>query len=175
MTVERENEFWSARIAMLAELAHADALAIVLRPREGTFVTYAAHNVAHQSAWSGPDRSSLLVTALGGVAADGAVNVPLLDGQVALAMRALPVEWRQHRIGALAALRASGPFSDEESADLGRLAQLVALELVEENTFWRMQRAAAELEVRTKASTELHNEVPWPPDPALAGLAQQRL
>jgi len=165
MTVERDNEFWSARIAMLAELACADALAIVLRPREGPFVTYAAHNVAPQSAWSGTDRSALLVTALGGAAADGAVNVQLLDGQVALAMRALPVEWRQHRIGALAALRVSGPFSDEESTNLGRLAQLVALELVEENTFWRMQRAAAELEARTKASTELQEIVRAERDP----------
>ncbi len=165
MTVERDNEFWSARIAMLAELARADALAIVLRPREGSFVTYAAHNVAPQSAWSGTDQSALLVTALGGAAADGAVNVQLLDGQVALAMRALPVEWHQHRIGALAALRVSGPFSDEESTNLGRLAQLVALELVEENTFWRMQRAAAELEARTKASTELQEIVRAERDP----------
>jgi len=108
MTVERDNEFWSARIAMLAELAHADALAIVLRPREGSFVTYVAHNVAPQSAWSGADQSALLVAALGGASADGAVNVPLLDGQVALAMRALPVEWRQHRIGALVIRGAGG-------------------------------------------------------------------
>lgn len=178
MTVERESEFWSARIAMLAELAHADALAIVLRPREGSFVTYAAHNIGAQSAWSGADQSSLLVAALGGASADGAVNVPLLDGQVALAMRALPVEWRQHRIGALAALRASGPFSDDESTNLARLAQLVALELVEENTFWRMQRAAAELEARTKASTELQEIVRAERDPdtllesATSGLAR---
>jgi signal transduction histidine kinase len=178
MTVERESDFWSARIAMLAELAHADALAIVLRPRDDSFVTYAAHNVSPQSAWSGADQSALLVTALGGAAADGAVSVPLLDGQMALAMRALPVEWRQHRIGALAALRTSGPFSDEESTNLGRLASLVALELFEENTFWRMQRAAAELEARTKASTELQEIVRAERDPdtllesATSGLAR---
>src|SRR5438270_13623956 len=87
MTVEREGEFWSARIAMLAELAHADALAIVLRPRDESFVTYAAHNVSPQSAWSGPAQTALVVAALGGAAADGAVSIPLLDGQVALAMR----------------------------------------------------------------------------------------
>jgi signal transduction histidine kinase len=165
MTVERESEFWSARIAMLAELAHADALAIVLRPRDESFVTYAAHNMSPESAWSGATPSSLLAVALSGADADGAVSVPLLDGQVALAMRALPVEWRQHRIGALAALRVGGPFDPEESANLSRLASLVALELVEENTFWRMQRAAAELEARTKASSELQEIVRAERDP----------
>jgi signal transduction histidine kinase len=178
LTVEREGEFWPTRIAMLAELAHADALAIVLRPRDETFVTYAAHNVSAQSAWSGAAQASLLAAALGGGAGDGAVSVPLLDGRVAVAMRALPVAWREHRIGALAALRVGGPFSDEESVNLGRLASLVALELVEENTFWRMQRAAAELEARTKASTELQEIVRAERDPdtllesATSGLAR---
>jgi signal transduction histidine kinase len=178
LTVEREGEFWPTRIAMLAELAHADALAIVLRPRDETFVTYAAHNLSAQSAWNGATQASLLAAALGGGAADGAVSVPLLDGQVAVAMRALPVAWREHRIGALAALRVGGPFSDEESVNLGRLASLVALELVEENTFWRMQRAAADLEARTKASTELQEIVRAERDPdtllesATTGLAR---
>ena len=53
MTVEREGEFWPTRIAMLAELAHADGLAIVLRPRDESFVTYAAYNVNAESAWTG--------------------------------------------------------------------------------------------------------------------------
>jgi signal transduction histidine kinase len=163
---------------MLAELAHADGLAIVLRPREESFVTYAAHNVNPESAWTGATQTSLLTAALGGGPGDGAVSVPLLDGRTAVAMRALPVAWQEHRIGALAALRVSGPFSDEESASLGRIASLVALELVEENTFWRMQRAAAELEARTKASTELQEIVRAERDPdtllerATSGLAR---
>ena len=178
MTVEREGEFWPTRIAMLAELAHADALAIVLRPRADSFVTYAAHNVSPESAWRGGAQTALLTSALGGGPGDGAVNVPLIDGRVATAMRALPVAWREHRIGALAALRVSGPFSDEESTNLARLAALVALELVEENTFWRIQRAAAELEARTKASSELQEIVRAERDPdtllerATSGLAR---
>jgi signal transduction histidine kinase len=178
LTVEREGEFWPTRIAMLAELAHADALAIVLRPREESFVTYALHNVNPDSAWNGPTQTSVLTSALGGGSGDAAVSVPLLDGRTAVAMRALPVAWQEHRIGALAALRVSGPFSDEESASLGRIASLVALELVEENTFWRMQRAAAELEARTKASTELQEIVRAERDPetllerATSGLAR---
>src|SRR5438132_1536794 len=159
MTVEREGEFWPTRIAMLAELAHADGLAIVLRPHGQTFVTYAAHNVSPESAWNGAAQTSLLSSALAGGPGDGSVNVTLLDGRAAVAMRAVPVAWREHRIGALAGLRVSGPFSDEESARLSRLAALVALELVEENTFWRIQRAAAELEARTKASSELQEIV----------------
>src|SRR4029077_13667993 len=155
VTVEREGEFWPTRIAMLAELAHADALAVVLRPRDEALVTYAAHNVSGHTAWGSVVPSALLATALAGGSDDAAVSVPLLDGRVASAMRAIPVAWREHKIGALAALRVGGPFSDEESIALARLASLVALELVEENTFWRIQRAASELEARTKASSEL--------------------
>ena len=178
MTVEREGEFWPTRIAMLAELAHADALAIVLRPRDDSFVTYAAHNVSPDLAWNGTAQTSLLLSALGGGPGDGAVSVALLDGRIAVAMRALPVAWREHRIGALAALRVSGPFNDDESVALGRLASLTALELVEENTFWRIQRAAAELEARTKASTDLQEIVRAERDPetllerATSGLAR---
>ena len=112
-----------------------------------------------ESAWNGAAQTSLLSSALAGGPGDGSVNVTLLDGRAAVAMRAVPVAWREHRIGALAGLRVSGPFSDEESARLSRLAALVALELVEENTFWRIQRAAAELEARTKASSELQEIV----------------
>ena len=165
MTVEREGEFWPTRIAMLAELGHADALAIVLRPRDASFVTYAAHNVSAEAAWDGPAQSALLASALDGGPGDGAVGVALLDGRTATAMRALPVAWREHQIGALTALRVTGSFSDEESLVLDRLASLVALELVEENTFWRMQRAAADLEARTKASTELQESVRAERDP----------
>ena len=180
VTVEREGEFWPTRISMLAELAHADALAVVLRPHGEAFVTYAAHNVNGGSAWSAAAAAALLAGAFdgGGSQADGAVAIPLIDGRVALAMRALPVAWKEHRIGALAALRVSGPFSDAESMNLERLAALIALELVEENTFWRIQRAAAELEVRTKASTELQEIVRAERDPetllerATTGLAR---
>jgi signal transduction histidine kinase len=166
MTVEREGEFWPTRIAMLAELARADALAVVLRPHGDPFVTYAAHNVSGASAWDGAAAGSLLAGAFDGSSADGAIAIPLIDGRVASAMRALPIAWKDHRIGALAALRVSGPFSDAESADLARLAGLIALELVEENTFWRIQRAAAELEARTKASSELQEIVRAERDPA---------
>jgi signal transduction histidine kinase len=178
VTVEREGEFWPTRIAMLAELARADALAIVLRPRDGSFVTYAAHNLSPESAWGGSAQAALLVTALDGGAIAGAVDVPLLDGRAAVAMSALPVAWADHRIGALAALRVGDPFTDQESTNLLRLAALVALELVEENTFWRIQRAAAELQARTKASNELQELVRAERDPeallerATSGLAR---
>src|SRR5438270_592882 len=85
MTVEREGEFWPTRIAMLAELAHADGLAIVLRPHGQTFVTYAAHNVDPASAWSGAAQTSLLARATSGLArvfaADG-VSIMLVDNGV---------------------------------------------------------------------------------------------
>ena len=177
VTVEREGEFWPTRIAMLAEIAHADALAVVLRPRDEALVTYAAHNVS-AGAWNGAVPGALLASALAGGSDSAAVSVPLLDGRTAVAMRAVPVAWREHRIGALAALRVGGPFGDDESTALSRLASLVALELVEENTFWRIQRAAAELEVRTKASTELQELVRAERDPdtllerATSGLAR---
>ncbi len=176
--MEREGEFWPTRIAMLAELAHADALAVVLRPHGDPFVTYAAHNVGGPAAWNGPSATALLAGAFDGMAAVGTVDVPLADGRVAIAMRALPVAWRDHRIGVLAALRVSEPFSDTDAVNLARLAGLVALELVEENTFWRIQRAAAELEARTKASSELQEIVRAERDPdtllanATTGLAR---
>jgi len=178
MTVEREGEFWPTRIAMLSDLARADALAIVLRPQGAALIPYAAHNVSGGSSWSTAAEMSLLAAAFDGSPADGAVTLPLIDGRVAVAMRALPVAWNDHRIGALAAFRVSGPFSDAESTTLARLAALIALELVEENTFWRIQRAAAELEVRTKASSELQELVRAERDPdallerATSGLAR---
>jgi len=178
LTVEREGEFWPTRIAMLAELAGADALAIVLRPRDASFVTYAAHNVSPERAWGGGAQAALLGSALDGGPGDGAVSVPLLDGRAATAMSAVPVAWGAHRIGALAALRVDGPFTDQDATHLMRLAALVALELVEENTFWRIQRAAAELQARTKASNELQELVRAERDPetllerATAGLAR---
>src|SRR5690242_20428679 len=115
MTVDKDGEFWSIRIAMLSALAHADALAVVLRPRDDELVTYAAHNVAPTGAWSGTAQASLLASALGGGPGEGPVLLPLLDGRTAVAMRAQPIHWQDHRIGALAALRVGGPFGDEES------------------------------------------------------------
>ena len=164
MSVEREGEFWPTRIAMLSELAHADGLAVVLRPHGASFVTYAAHNVSPGSTWSSATETSLLVVALDGASVEGGVKIPLTDGRVAVAMRALPVVWNEHRIGALVALRVSGPF-DADTTTLERVAALIALELVEENTFWRIQRAAAELEARTKASSELQGIVRAERDP----------
>ncbi len=178
MTVEREGEFWPTRIAMLAELAQTDALAVVLRPHGDAFVTYAAHNVSGPAAWDGATSAALLAGAFDGTAAAATVDIPLVDARVALAMHAVPVAWRDHRIGALAALRVSGSFSDTDVVNLARLAGLVALELVEENTFWRIQRAAAELEVRAKASSELQEIVRAERDPdtllanATSGLAR---
>src|SRR5947209_9974671 len=159
MTIEHDREFWPTRIAMLAGLARADALAIVLRPRDASFVTYAAHNVTAESVWDRSVESGLLGAALDGDSTDGAVAVTLADGRTATAMRALPVTWAEHRVGVLAALRVSRTFDDEDAEILGRLASLVALELVEENTFWRIQRSAAELEARTRASAELQESI----------------
>jgi signal transduction histidine kinase len=179
MSVEREGEFWPTRIAMLAGIARADALAIVLRPHGDAFVTYAAHNIAPDAAWSGADRAGLLAGAFAADgAADGAVQAPLADGRTAAALRVVPVAWAEHRIGVLAAFRVGGPFSDGESATLDRLAALAALELVEENTFWRIQRAAAELDARRKASSALQEIVRAEKDPetlltqATSGLAR---
>ncbi len=179
VTVEREGEFWPTRIAMLAELARADALAVVLRPHGDAFVTYAAHNVNGDAAWTGLAQSSLLAAAFeAGGSGDAAIQMPLTDGRIAIAMRTVPVAWKEHRIGALAALRVSGPFDPAETADLARLAALIALELVEENTFWRIQRSAAELDARTKASSELQGIVRAERDPdallerATTGLAR---
>lgn len=178
MSVEREGEFWPTRMAMLAGLAHVDALAVVLRPRDDELVTYASHNVSPSGAWSGLAQASLLASALGGRSDGGPVRLALLDGRVADAMRAIPIAWQEHRIGALAALRVARSFNDDDAAMLEQLASLVALELVEENTFWRIQRAAADLEARTKASTELQEIVRAERDPegllerATTGLAR---
>jgi len=159
MTIEHDGEFWPTRIAMLAGLARADGLAIVLRPRDASFVTYAAHNVSAECVWDRAVEDGLLGAALAGDPSDGEVAVPLADGRTATAMRALPVTWAEHRVGVLAALRVDAPFGDDDAEILGRLASLVALELVEENAFWRIQRAASEHEARTRASAELQEGI----------------
>jgi signal transduction histidine kinase len=179
MTIEAERAFWPTRIAMLARLARADALAVVLRPQGDPFVTYAAHNMAAGTAWTAGGPAALLVAAFDGLeTADTPVSIPLADGRVANAMRAVPVDWTERRIGALAALRVGAPFSPSEVADLRRLAELVALELVEENTFWRMQSAATDIGERTRAASDLREVVRAERDPdallarATSGLAQ---
>lgn len=179
MSVEREGEFWPTRIGMLAAIAGADALAVVLRPQGEAFVTYAAHNIAPEAVSAGADRAALLAGALVQQgAAEGAVQAPLADGRTAVALRAVPVAWAAHRIGVLAAFRVAGPFADADCVTLDRVAALAALELVEENTFWRIQRAAAELDARRKASSALQEIVRAEKDPetllaqATSGLAR---
>lgn len=142
-----------------------DGLAVVLRPR-GEPVTYAAQN----GAWNGAFQAGLRESAFGGAPTDGPVDLALLDGSSAIAMCVLPVAWRHQRIGVLAALR-TGPVADGDVATAATLAAPIALERVQENAFWRIQRVAAELEARIRAPSELHEIVraDRDPDSLLAG------
>ncbi|TMG42301.1 MAG: hypothetical protein E6H91_17125, partial [Chloroflexi bacterium] len=52
MTLRLDADFWSARMAYLAKLARADAIAVVLQMKGNGYVTYVAHNLPTETKWS---------------------------------------------------------------------------------------------------------------------------
>ena len=177
MSVGLDADFWAARMAYLARLAHTDALAVVLHMRDEGYVTYVAHNLAGDPAWGDPSRSPLFAKAFNErVAAERAVAMPLADGRTAEHLYVLPVTWKEQLVGALAGLRVDGVFGAEDVSALTRVAELVGLELAEANALWRAQRAREDVESRVKATRDMQNAVRSERDPtALLGRATTQL
>src|SRR5213594_944073 len=158
MTLRLDHDFWSARMAFLAELAHADAIAVVLQTKAEGYVTYVAHNVPIDTTWREGVAAALLAKAVGDRTTDQAataVAVPLADGRIAKGLAVAPVVWKDQLVGGLAAMRVGNVFGPEEIAGLTRVGELVGLELAEANTLWRAQRQQQEAETRLKAARDV--------------------
>lgn len=152
MSVRLDAEFWSARMAYLAQLAHADAIAVVLQIPEEGFVSYASHNLPSDPGWNGAPAASLLERAFADrQGAQAAAVLPLADGRASAALLVRPIVWSDQLVGALGALRASGAFDEREAAEAGRIADLVGLELAEATALRRAQAQQTDLESRMRA------------------------
>ena len=162
-----DADFWAARMAYLARLAHTDALAVVLQIRDEGYVTYVAHNLAGDTAWGDPLRAPLFAKVFSErQAAERAVAMPLADGRTAENLYVLPVTWKDQLVGALAGLRVDGVFGPDDVSSLTRVAELVGLELAEANALWRAQRSRDEVESRVKATRDMQDAVRSERDPS---------
>lgn len=162
-----DADFWAARMAYLARLAHTDALAVVLQIRDEGYVTYVAHNLAGDPEWGNPLRAPLFAKVFSErQAAERAVAMPLADGRTAENLYVLPVTWKDQLVGALAGLRVDGEFGPDDVMALTRVAELVGLELAEANALWRAQRSRDEVESRVKATREMQDAVRSERDPS---------
>lgn len=162
-----DADFWAARMAYLARLAHTDALAVVLQMRDEGFVTYVAHNLSGDPGWADPSCAPLFAKVFTDQQpAAGQVAVPLADGRAAGQLQVLPVVWKGQLVGALAGLRVGAAFDAEDASSLARVAELVGLELAEANALWRAQRSRDEAETRVKAARQMQSAVRSERDPA---------
>ena len=156
MSARPDADFWSARMAFLGKLAHADAIAVVLEVASDGFVTYAGDNLPSDPGWNGAVARPLIRESFDARAAGQApVVLPLADGRAAATLFAAPIVWSDQLVGALVALRAAGEFSDDEGTEIARLADLVGLELAEATVLRRAQSQQAELETRLRAEAKV--------------------
>jgi signal transduction histidine kinase len=154
MSMRMDADFWSARMAYLAKLAHGDALAVVLEVAGEGFVTYVADNLAADP-WNGPAIAPVLRRAFDRrESSQIAGSFVLADGTTASVMGISPIVWNEQLIGALAALR-TGPFDDREAAELARVADLVGLELAESTAARRADTQRVEVETRLRATSKI--------------------
>ena len=139
---ERDRDFWSTRVAALASLAAADALAVVLPLPDGRYVAYAEHNVGQDRAWLDGPAQYLVWSAVKQrtVHRRAETQVPLRDGTIANSLAVAPIPWGDRIVGALVSLRCAETYETTVGAPTEDLARLVGLELAVSSV---LQRAAA--------------------------------
>src|SRR5438094_2565448 len=145
-------------MAYLAKLARADAIAVVLQMKGNGYVTYVAHNLPGEVAWGNGAAAALLGKAFAQRVPDqttDGVAIPLADGRTADALAVSPVVWKDQLVGGLAALQVGRAFGADDVAGLGRVAELVGLELAEANALWRAQRQQQDAETKLRATRDL--------------------
>ena len=128
---ERDRDFWSTRVAALATLAAADALAVVLPLPDGRYVAYAEHNVGQDRAWLDGPAQYLIWSAVKQrtVHRRAETEVPLRDGTIANSLAVAPIPWGDRIVGALVSLRCAETYEPTVGAPTEDLARLVGLEL----------------------------------------------
>src|SRR5207253_2550580 len=145
-------------MAYLAKLARADAIAVILHMKGEGYATYVAHNLPTETKWSQGMPAAMLAKAMSERSTEQAtsgVALPLSDGRLADTLAVSPVIWKDQVVGGLAAMLAGRAFSAEDLASLGRVGDLIGLELAEANALWRAQRQGQDAEAKLKASRDL--------------------
>src|SRR5438067_641996 len=145
-------------MAYLAKLARADAIAVILNLKGEGYATYVAHNLPTETKWSQGMPAAMLAKAMSERSTEQAtsgVALPLSDGRLADTLAVSPVIWKDQVVGGLAAMLAGRAFSAEDLASLGRVGDLIGLELAEANALWRAQRQGQDAEAKLKASRDL--------------------
>jgi signal transduction histidine kinase len=158
LTLRLDADFWNARMAYLAKVARADAIAVILNLKGEGYATYVAHNLPTETKWSEGLPSVMLAKAMSDRATDQAtsgVTLTLSDGRAADTLAVSPVVWKDQVVGGLAAMLVGRAFSAEDLAGLGRVGDLIGLELAEANALWRAQRQGQDAEAKLKASRDL--------------------
>ena len=158
MTLRLDADFWNARMAYLAKVARADAIAVILNLKGEGYATYVAHNLPTETKWSEGMPAAMLAKAMSERSTEQAtsgVALPLSDGRLADTLAVSPVIWKDQVVGGLAAMLAGRAFSAEDLASLGRVGDLIGLELAEANALWRAQRQGQDAEAKLKASRDL--------------------
>jgi len=158
VTLRLDADFWNARMAYLAKVARADAIAVILNMKGEGYATYVAHNLPTETKWSEGMPAAMLAKAMSERSTEQAtsgVTLPLSDGRLADTLAVSPVIWKDQVVGGLAAMLAGRAFSAEDLASLGRVGDLIGLELAEANALWRAQRQGQDAEAKLKASRDL--------------------
>jgi len=158
LTLRLDTEFWNARMAYLAKVARADAIAVILQMKGEGYATYVAHNLPTEITWSEGLPAVMLAKAMSERATEQAtsgVTLALSDGRAADTLAVSPVIWKDQVVGGLAALLVGRAFSAEDLASLGRVGDLIGLELAEASALWRAQRQGQDAEAKLKASRDL--------------------
>ena len=133
---------WPARTERLATLLDADGLAIVLALADGSYATYAAHNLG-EVAWGAAATADLLSRAITqrSTSRTAGVTITLADGRVADTLLLTPVASTERTAAALAIVRVGRPFDDGDVTAATRVAALVALDLRDAHALWSVSHA----------------------------------
>src|SRR5437660_11243507 len=155
-------------MAYLAKLARADAIAVILNLKGEGYATYVAHNLPTETKWSQGMPAAMLAKAMSERSTEQAtsgVALPLSDGRLADTLAVVPVIWKDQVVGGLAAILVGRAFSAEDLSSLGRVGDLIGLELAEANALWRAQRQQQDAEQKLKASRDLQAIIRHERDP----------
>jgi len=158
LTLRLDADFWTARMAYLAKVARADAIAVILNLKGEGYATYVAHNLPTETRWTDGLPSAMLTKAMADRASDQAtsdVSLILSDGRAADTLAVAPVIWKDQVVGGLAAMLVGRAFTPEDLTGLSRVGDLIGLELAEANALWRAQRQGQDAEAKLKASRDL--------------------
>lgn len=157
---------WPARTERLATLLDADGLAIVLALADGSYATYAAHNLG-EVAWGAAATADLLSRAITqrSTSRTAGVTITLADGRVADTLLLTPVASTERTAAALAIVRVGRPFDDGDVTAATRVAALVALDLRDAHALWSVSHAQRLLEDRARVTREIGATVASERDP----------